>query len=204
MREIALKTWAVITVLGVIFGLPLYAAEPEPTVEQVTEAIVEEVKEEVKPKPKSCIETSSCTAKDNPKKCDLGGTEVMWPDGSCHKISAPVVYQSTPTVTGCESFRAVTAKYFPANQVDNALFVFSKESGCTHPTPVNATNDSGLCQLHSEYIVDLNAHVKRCSEKFYNARIGSNNWSAWYAVCSVTAPGASLFNPVSLYGLPCN
>lgn len=100
MREIALKTWAVISVLGLIFGLPVYAAEPEPPVaqvERVTEEVVEEV-EEPKPKPQKKTWDQLSTAekiKRNPQGCDLGGTEVMWGDGSCHPASTPSVSTTT-------------------------------------------------------------------------------------------------------------
>ncbi len=115
----------------------------------------------------------------------------------------PQTKQAVNYPIGCENYRTLVAKY-PWN-VDTALFVMGKESGCD-PTKVSPTNDHGLCQLHNEFIYDISKHIKRCYEKYTDARRGSNNWSAWYAVC--TPPywkgGVWYDNPQPIYsGIKC-
>lgn len=148
MREIALKTWAVITVFGLIFGLPVYAAEPEPPVaqeEQVTETI--HIEEE-KPKEKNWDELSTTEKiKRNPQNCDLvGGTEVMWGDGSCHKVSTPSV-STTTHVTTPNPVSGDCHSWMDAAGITNqttAYQLIMKESGC-NPNAVNPF--SGACGI---------------------------------------------------------
>lgn len=88
----------------------------------------------------------------------------------------------------CEQFREIVARYFPADQVNNALFVASKESGCTnHQTP-SPTNDYGFFQVNfpahknkvggnPELLKDLETNVRVASQ------IYQGSWRPWYAVC---------------------
>jgi hypothetical protein len=102
------------------------------------------------------------------------------------------------TPPNCEQYRAVVQRYF-GDQTDTALFVASKESGCRMEA-VSKTADYCLFQINKEPATgkDVELCVRRAWEKFVGGRVGSNNWSAWYAVCS---PGN---NPQPKYsGIKC-
>lgn len=90
---------------------------------------------------------------------------------------------------GCDNYRHIVAKYFPAEQVDNALFVMSKESGCD-PYAKSATNDHGLFQVHfPAHSAKVNGNLNALYDPETNARVAatiySGSWRAWYAVCPV-------------------
>lgn len=94
----------------------------------------------------------------------------------------------------CESWRPLVSKYFPKNQVDNALFVMSKESGCkqTSLSPKNhdGTRDRGLFQVNNVHADKVSGNLDLLFDPETNIRIASGiylargNWSAWYAVCT--------------------
>ena len=81
----------------------------------------------------------------------------------------------------CEAYRPLLEKY-PWN-VSIAMLVMSKESGC-RPNAVSATNDHGLFQLHKQAIYDPAQNIAIAYAKYTGGRVGANNWSAWYAVCT--------------------
>lgn len=98
---------------------------------------------------------------------------------------------ATPTVakkataktysTDCEKYRPLIAKYdWP---VDAAMIVMKNESGC-NPNAVGPTDDHGLFQINKEKIYDPAKNIARAYEKYVGGRVGSRNWSAWYAVCT--------------------
>jgi hypothetical protein len=85
----------------------------------------------------------------------------------------------------CEAFRGLVSQY--AWPVDQAMFVMFKESGC-NPTNVSSTQDYGLFQLHLQKVFDPAQNIAIAYGKYVSGRVGSNNFSAWYAVCT---PGNS-------------
>ncbi len=97
-----------------------------------------------------------------------------------------------PKVQGCEQYRALVSKYF-GDQTENALLVASKESRCiadrVSGLNKNGTRDYCLFQINNEASMakDVEKCVKRAYQKFTDGRIGKNNWSAWYAVCTPKA-----------------
>lgn len=150
---------------------------------------------------------------DNPSNCDLGpnGTQTVWaseaPEFPCH--DKPVVSRAPVAPTGnasadCEQYRGLIAKYFPASQINNAITTMRAESGC-RSWVISPTNDYGLFQINGEDVRDPEANIARAWQKYVGGRVGSNNWSAWYAVCSPYAKdGGSFDRPVPLYaGIHC-
>ena len=100
------------------------------------------------------------------------------------------------SLSGCEQYRGIVSQY--PWDADTALFVMKKESGC-NPNAVSPTNDHGLFQIHGEKIYDPAQNTARAYQKYEGGRVGANNFSAWYAVCS---PGN---NPQPKYaGIKCN
>lgn len=59
----------------------------------------------------------------------------------------PIVY-TKPSTVNVEQYRPLVAKYFPSNEVDNALVIMTHESG-GNPNAVSPTNDHGLMQIHA-------------------------------------------------------
>jgi type II secretory pathway pseudopilin PulG len=81
----------------------------------------------------------------------------------------------------CEAYRPLLEKY-PWN-VSIAMLVMSKESGC-RANAVSRTNDHGLFQLHNQAVYDPAQNIAIAYAKYAGGRVGANNWSAWYAVCT--------------------
>lgn len=82
---------------------------------------------------------------------------------------------------GCENYRDLVAQYpWP---VDQAMLTMSEESGC-NPNAVSATNDYGLFQLHNRPIYDPAENIRVAYSLWEDGRVGSQNFSAWYAVCT--------------------
>jgi len=83
----------------------------------------------------------------------------------------------------CEAYRGLVSKYFPAEQVDNALLTMKLESGCNKDA-VSPTDDHGLFQINKglktfgKQIYDPEFNVKLAYEGFYAKR----GWRPWYAV----------------------
>lgn len=93
----------------------------------------------------------------------------------------PVLKAVSNVPGNCEQYRPIIAQY--GWNVDTAMFVMSKESGC-NPNSVSSTNDHGLFQLNNQPVYDPAANVAIAYGKYVAGRIGANNWSAWYAVCT--------------------
>lgn len=86
----------------------------------------------------------------------------------------------------CESYRGIVAKYFPADQINNALLTMSKESSC-NPTAVSPTRDHGLMQINEVHLAKVNGNVNALYDPETNIRIAGQiysgrGWTAWYAV----------------------
>ncbi len=87
----------------------------------------------------------------------------------------------------CEDYRSLVAKYFPANQVNNALYTMKKESGC-RANAISDTNDHGLMQINYRWhAAKVNHNINRLYDPETNIRIASDiwkdsGWRAWYAV----------------------
>lgn len=129
-----------IVVAIVSVSLTLSPIQETPPTEPVVVMQAEPVKKEKK---KSCIETETCTVKDNPKKCNLD-TQWMWGDGSCHD-KAPSVSKTTPAkvapVSGsCRDWM----KQAGITDMETAYKLIMKESGC-NPNAVNPS--SGACGI---------------------------------------------------------
>lgn len=96
--------------------------------------------------------------------------------------------QITPASGNCEQWRELVAKHFPAEQVNNALLVMSKESGC-NPSAKSSTNDHGLMQIHfPAHKAKVNGNVDALYDPETNIIVarqiyGSGSWKPWYAVC---------------------
>ena len=86
----------------------------------------------------------------------------------------------------CESYRGLVAKYFPADQVNNALLTMSKESSC-NPRAVSPTRDHGLMQINEVHLAKVGGNVNALYDPETNIRVASSifagrGWNAWYAV----------------------
>jgi hypothetical protein len=99
------------------------------------------------------------------------------------KAKAPVRVASAKA--NCKDYLPLLKKY--PWDVNTAMMVMSKESGC-RANAVSPTNDHGLFQLHNQRVYDPAQNIAIAYKKYRAGRIGSNNWSAWYAVCT---PGNS-------------
>lgn len=100
----------------------------------------------------------------------------------------PEVKAATPPKitlnTNCEDIRPTVQKYF-GELTDQALIVAFKESGCRMQA-VSSTKDYCAFQIHKEpaTLTSIDLCVLRAYQKFVGGRVGSNNFSAWYAVCT--------------------
>jgi hypothetical protein len=80
-----------------------------------------------------------------------------------------------------EQWRALVAKYFPANQVDNCLKVMACESG-GNPNASSPTNDHGLMQInkglamYGQQIYNPEFNIRLAYTNYY-ARRGWQPWS---------------------------
>lgn len=82
---------------------------------------------------------------------------------------------------GCEQYRPLVEQYDWS--ADAAMRVMKEESGCD-PNAVSPTDDHGLMQLHKRPIYDPAENIAVAYELYEDGRVGENNWSAWYAVCT--------------------
>ncbi len=82
---------------------------------------------------------------------------------------------------GCELYWPEIAKY-PWPQ-EGAKLTMMKESGCD-PNKVSRTNDYGLFQLHNLDVRDPAQNVAIGYQKYHGGRVGEDNFSAWFAVCT--------------------
>lgn len=81
----------------------------------------------------------------------------------------------------CDQWRQYTELYPWPHDV--AMLMIFTESGCD-PNKRSRTNDYGLVQLHNENITDPATNIRRGFEKWEAGRVGSQNFSAFYAVCT--------------------
>lgn len=82
---------------------------------------------------------------------------------------------------GCENYQGLVAQYeWP---FEGAMRTMAEESGCD-PNAVSATDDHGLFQLHGQPVYDPAENIRIAYGMYVNARRGSHNFSAWYAVCT--------------------
>lgn len=96
-------------------------------------------------------------------------------------VSASIAPANSTFPPQCEQYRPLVAQYdWPVNA---AMQTMLAESGCD-PNDVSQTNDYGLFQLHNMQIFDPAQNVAEAYRKFVYARVGNNNFSAWYAVCT--------------------
>lgn len=86
-----------------------------------------------------------------------------------------------PNVGGCEQYRPLVSQY--SWPVEAAMLVMLKESGC-RANAVSPTNDHGLFQLNGQRVYDPAENIRIAYGKYVGGRVGVNNWSAWYAVCT--------------------
>jgi len=104
-------------------------------------------------------------------------------DARVQQRVAGVTYKRPQATSGVEQWRPLVAKYFPANQVDNALLTMSRESG-GNPRAVSRTNDHGLFQIngglqtYGEKIYDPEFNVSLA----YNHYFKNRGWTPWCAV----------------------
>lgn len=95
-------------------------------------------------------------------------------------VSAPAPV-AVKYAVGCELYRPLLAQYnWPT---EAAMLVMTKESGC-NPNAVGPTNDHGLFQLNNQPVYNPAANIAIAYGKYVGGRVGANNWSAWYAVCT--------------------
>lgn len=101
-----------------------------------------------------------------------------------NKKVLPAENKNNGQLGGCEEYSETIQKYF-GDYADQAIFVATKESGC-NMAAVSRTQDYCIFQINREPATgkDLDLCVRRAWEKFTGGRVGSNNWSAWYAVCT--------------------
>lgn len=96
---------------------------------------------------------------------------------------AAALKEQTPMYpVGCETYRPLVEEYDDWDP-NTVLFVAGKESGC-NPNRVSSTNDWGFLQLHDTPVLDPRENIRIAHDKYVRARIGRNNFSAWYAVCT--------------------
>ena len=91
----------------------------------------------------------------------------------------PVFY---PVSTiGVEQWRGLVAKYFPPNQVDNALKIMTLESG-GNPNSLSRTCDRGLMQINCNHANMVNYNLNALYDPETNIRVAAEifNSSYWY------------------------
>ncbi len=97
------------------------------------------------------------------------------------KRSALAAEQTTGAKGDCEQYRPMVEKYpWP---VEAAMLTMKMESGC-NPDAVSDTDDHGLFQLNGRRVYDPERNIRIAYGLYEDGRIGSENFSAWYAVCT--------------------
>lgn len=82
---------------------------------------------------------------------------------------------------GCDNYYDLVAQYdWP---IAGAMRTMYEESRCD-PNAVSKTNDHGLFQLHGQPVYDPAENIAIAYSMYVDARRGSHNFSAWYAVCT--------------------
>jgi hypothetical protein len=106
------------------------------------------------------------------------------PIGESAKPTYPASISGRHSTSTCETYKGTVEKYF-GEFTTNALFVAERESGCRMEA-VSRTQDYCIFQINREPATanDVDLCVRRAYEKFVGGRVGSNNFSAWYAVCT--------------------
>lgn len=90
------------------------------------------------------------------------------PKATVQKVTTPKIQMAS-----VEQWRPLVAKYFPANQVDNALKIMACESK-GNPNSVSRTNDHGLMQIHN----GLAAYGQQIYNPEFNIRLAYTNYYA--------------------------
>lgn len=107
------------------------------------------------------------------------------------RVETPQVDTAKPEpipaqVTGCEKYRPLVEKYFPPQEVNNALLTMQKESSCRSDA-YSSTNDYGLMQINAVHADMVNGDLNALYEPETNVRVAyqiftGRNWNAWYGV----------------------
>jgi soluble lytic murein transglycosylase-like protein len=124
--------------------------------------------------------------KDLQAKAERKAEEARIAAANAEKQKAAVSVSRVGQAGNCESYRGLVAKYFPADQVNNALLTMSKESSC-NPTAVSPTRDHGLMQINEVHLAKVGGNVNALYDPETNIRVASTifagrGWNAWYAV----------------------
>lgn len=167
--KVFLRTLLFVALIAIGLALP-----PQET--SVKSEIVEEVLVEVEPEP---VVVEKVDWQTNPNNCDP--KRIRADNLEC---LPPLVNKPAPaprTGGSCEDYRGLVSQY--SWNADTALLVMSLESGCD-PNAVSPTNDHGLFQLNGQPVYDPAQNIAIAYGKYVGGRVGSNNYSAWYAVCS--------------------
>lgn len=109
------------------------------------------------------------------------------------KVAEPekaVKLEKTPDITdGVWEWRELVAKYFPADQVHNALRIMSAENGSGNPKVIskpnrNKTRDYGLFQVNTCHKSRVDGDLEKLQDAETNVRIASEiykeqGWKPW-------------------------
>lgn len=101
--------------------------------------------------------------------------------------ATPQTRPQTSSGGGCEQYRSLLSKYFPADQINNAMLTMQKESGC-RSNAVSPTDDHGLMQINCRYHCSkVGGNVNALYDPETNIKLASQiyagrGWTAWYAV----------------------
>lgn len=157
--------------------------------------VIKSINDQLKQKTDSEIELKKQNdqlQKDLQAKADRKAEEARIAAANAEKQKAAVSVSPRASSVGvsgnCESYRGIVAKYFPADQVSNALITMQKESSC-RTDAVSPTDDHGLMQVNCRYHCSkVGGNVNALYDPETNIRLASaiysdrGNWSAWYAV----------------------
>lgn len=153
--------------------------------------VIKSIEDQLKQKTDSEIELKKQNdqlQKDLQAKAERKAEEARIAAANAEKQKAAVSVSNVGVSGNCESYRGIVAKYFPANQVNNALITMQKESSC-RTDAVSPTDDHGLMQVNCRYHCSkVGGNVNALYDPETNIRLASaiysdrGNWSAWYAV----------------------
>lgn len=85
--------------------------------------------------------------------------------------------------TSVEKWRPLVAKYFPANEVNNALKIMKAESG-GNPNALSPTQDRGLMQINQCHSAKVGGNLNALFNPETNVKVAyqiwkSSGWRAW-------------------------
>ena len=112
--------------------------------------------------------------------------------------NAPQTQSAQPSQPGVEQWRPLVAKYFPADQVDNALAVMGAESSGLADATCNNTNgsiDRGLFQINSVHSGRVAGNLDSLYDPETNVRIAGEifsgqGWHPWVAAHKLGLAGS--------------